>query len=365
MPAAALIPVIGGIGAGAAGVGGLTLATGALAGAAVGGTVLAAQGLADARKAANTAANQKAPQVDIAATDAQARQIALQNAIDSAELERRFNPGAAELRQGSLEAVLAALNSPTTARDDLAARIAASAGAPLSVGGPQQYDSALTRQAVEAAARDLALGGQLPQDVRNLVARTALARSANITGGKLDLGRDLTTRDLGLTSLDLYNRRLQNAAAIGAQEAALNQGNAALRAQNDAQRLSADQFSRTNLLQSGDFLNSLVNGDFSRALAAAQLGQNIAQPASGLDPGSVANLAVGNVNSQAAQQQNANATRVAAANAMTGFGSSLAGTGVGLAGTFYKPAAPAPYKPFYVQPAGSAGAIAQNIFKGV
>lgn len=333
------------------------------AAAAVGGTVIAAKGLSQAKSAAEAAANQKAPQVDIAATDAQARRIALQNAIDSAELERRFNPGAAELRQGGLEAVLSALNSPTTARDDLAARIAAQAGAPLSVGGPQQYDSALTRQAVEAAARDLSLGGQLPQDVRNLVARTALARSANITGGRLDLGRDLTTRDLGLTSLDLYQKRLQNAAALGQQEAALNQGNASLRAQNDANRLSAEQFSRGNLLQSGDFLNSLVNGDFSRALAAAQLGQNIAQPASGLDPGSVANLAIGNVNSQAAQQQNANATRIAAANAQTGFGSSLAGTGIGLAG-MYKPA-PAPYKPFYVQPAGSAGAIAQNIFKGI
>jgi hypothetical protein len=151
--------------------------------AAVGGVALSAKAQSDAKKAAAQAANTPAPQVNIAETDAMARAAALRNAQDSAALERQFNPGAAQLRQGSLEALLASLNAPTNQRDQMAARIEAQAGNPLNVGAAQQYDSALTRQAVQAAADQLALGGELPQDVRNLVARGALARSGQVPGG--------------------------------------------------------------------------------------------------------------------------------------------------------------------------------------
>lgn len=219
------------------------------------------------------------------------------------------------------------------------ARITAQAGTPLA---STNFDSALTRSAVERAAADLALGGALPQDVRNLVARTAAARSGAVTGGGLGLGRDITARDLGLTSLDLSQRRLQNAAQLGQQEAALEQANAALRAQSES-------FGRNNLLQSqgalqaqdqlaaGNYFNqasllqSIANGDFARAMSAAQLGQNIAQPVSGLDPGSVANLAVGNSNALASQAQNAAALKAQSANQLMGFGSGL----LGAAGSYY------------------------------
>lgn len=331
------------------------------AAAAVGGTVIAAKGASDARKAANQAANTPAPQVNIAQTDAQARQAALQNAIDSAALEKRFNPGAAELRQGGLESLLASLNAGTPDRDALAARIMGQAGQPLSVGPAQQYDSALTRQAVEAASRDLAMGGQLPQDVRNLVARNALARSGSVTGG-LALGQDITARDLGLTSLDLYNRRLQNAAALGAQEAGLESGNAQLRAATDAQALAAQQYGRQNLFDSASFFDQINSGNFARSLAAAQLGQNIAQPQSGLDPSAIANLAVGNVNAQAAKQQQAAGLQVGAANAMTGFGSQLAGTGIGLASAFYKPTPTTYTGPAGAPPAQSTGLASQPFY---
>lgn len=316
------------------------------AASAVAGTAIAAKGLSNSEKAAKAAASAKPPQVNIADTQAQAQQIAAQNAANSAALEAQYNPGAAELRAGGLQSLLAALNDPNTDRNELASRIMAQAGQPLSsVNAPtaQQFDSALTRQAVEAAARDLALGGQLPQDVRNLVARGALAKSGTVTGG-LQLGRDLTTRDLGLTSLDLYNKRLQNAAAIAQQEAALGQANAALRAQNDSlglqaagMNLQSEQFGRTNLLNSASFLDQLSSGDFARAFQAAQLGQNIAQPASGLDPGSVANIAIGNQNAAAGQQQNASALAAGVGNQQAAFGSQLAGTGIGLASQFYRP----------------------------
>lgn len=234
---------------------------------------------------------------------------------------------------------MAGLSAPrSTTQQDLMARIAAQAGQPLSrVGIPeaQQFDSALTRQAVEAAAADLALGGQLPQDVRNLVARNALQRSGQVSGG-LGLGRDLTTRDLGLTSLDLRNRRLSNAAALGQQEAALGQANAALRQQNAALGLTAEgmnldseRFGRGNLFDTASFLQNVENGDFARALSAAQLGQNIAAPMSGLDPGAVANLAVGNSNVAATAADRAAALGVQSGNQKSALGGQLLGTGLG------------------------------------
>lgn len=270
----------------------------------------------DAAKAASSGTG--GGTVDTAALQRQAQEIALQNAANSAALEAKYNPGVGEFRAGSIEALMAALNRPTSERDNLAARIAAQAGQPLSTQG---FDSVLTRQAVEAASRDLALGGELPKDVRNLVTQRALERSGGVTG-KLDLGRDLSVRDLGLTSLDLYNKRLANAAALGSQEAGLEQANAAMRAQ-------AEQYGRGNLFQSADFLESVASGDFAKALAAAQFGQNIAQPASGLDPGSVVNLAVGNSNIAANAQQQANALAAQTANQKSGMSSQLIGTGLG------------------------------------
>lgn len=305
------------------------------------GAVSSVKGAMDASKAAKAAANAPAPTVNIPALQSQAQNIALENALNSSALERRFNPGAAELRQGGLQALLASLNpnsdnnaaltefiaSGGAGRDALMGRIAAQAGTPLSTTG---FDSGLTRDAVARAREELALGGALPQDVRNLVARTAAARSGAVSGG-LGLGRDITARDLGLTSLDLAQRRLQNAASLGAQEAALEQANAGL-------RVNAEQFGRNNLLQSGqlvagDYFNeasllqSIANGDFARAMAAAQLGQNIAQPTSGIDPGSVANLAVGNANAVAQQAQNAAALRAQSASQLMGMGGNLLGLG--------------------------------------
>lgn len=389
------------------------------------------KGMSDAKKAANQAANTPAPTVNIADLQRQAQDIAVQNATRGAELERQFNPGAAQLRQGSLEALLSALSPethsavtslaeqgppnlaarpglsaisgrpelsalPTRGPDSeanaaLLARVAEQAGVPLSTTG---FDSGLTREAIEAARADLALGGQLPQDVRNLIARTAAARSGSVAGN-LGLGRDMTARDLGLTSLQLRNQRLDRAAQIGAQEAALEQANAALRAR-------AEEFGRSNLLQSqaataqeqamrdqrfatdaalasdrdrllssnyatdaqiraaqdalrqqgyaqdaalasqnyfnqAGLLENIASGEFARAFQAAQLGQNIAQPVSGLDPGSVANLAVGNQNAIAQQQQNAAALRAQSGRDLGAIGGQLAGAGLGYFANRNKP----------------------------
>lgn len=299
--------------------------------------------------------------VDLNAAQTAAQIIAQQNAANSAALEAQYNPGAAELRSQSLQSLMAALNASTAERDALNARIAAQAGQPLNVAPAQQYDSPLTRAAVQAAADELALGGQLPQDVRNLVSRNAFARSGQVTG-RLNLGRDISTRDLGLTSLDLQRARLAQAAALGQQETALEAGNAGLRAQTDAQRLAAEQFSRGNLLDSASFMEQVANGQFGRAFQAAQLGQNIAQPQSGLDPGSLVNLAVGNSNQAANAQQQAMAGAGALGQQQAQFGAQLVGTGIGLAQQFWKPPAPTPYKPFYTPPPTSLSGLSGRIF---
>jgi hypothetical protein len=268
----------------------------------------------DAAKAA--AAGTGGGTVNIASLDQQARDIAAKNAAGSAALEAQYNPGAAELRASSLQQLM---NLPSVSPETrtVADQIAAQAGTAPSA----SYDSPLLRDAIAKAQADLALGGELPQDVRNLVVRNALAKSGAVTG-KLDLGRDLSTRDLGLTSLDLENRRLANAAAIGGQEAGLEQGNANLDFQS--------QLAGTNnLFNSANFLSSIDSGQLAAALSKAQLGQNIAQPMSGLDPGSVVNLAVGNSNVAANAQQQSAAIAAEAAKQKQALSGQLLGTGLG------------------------------------
>ena len=292
------------------------------------GAVGAAKVAGDAqKKAASIAAAGSAgagtPTVDVNALQSQAQSIAAQNAAKSAQLEAQYNPGAAALRARSLSNLTQELN-PNLQVDTIANQIAAQAGQmPTGI----SYDSPLLRDAIAKARDDLALGGQLPQDVRNLVMRGALARSGSVSGG-LNLGRDLGVRDLGLTSLDLENRRLQNAAALGGQEAGLGQGNASL-------SLQAQLAGTNNLFNSANFLQQIDSGNFAKQLAAAQLGQNIAQPLSGLDPGSVANLAVGNANSTAAQQQQQAAIAAENARQKGQFNSQLLGTGLGLVQSYF------------------------------
>ncbi len=472
MPAAALIPVIAGAGAGAAGIGGLTLGTGLLAGAAIGGLGLTAQGMSDAKKAASqaqgnanrtseaaeyrgplssdpvgyetatnyfrdnvysggavpysdewsnafnnwasdlerqygvgsyknlnygqltgqTGANTPLPTsvggpggtVNLGAAQQAAQAIAQQNAANSLALENQYNPGMSALRSAGVQSLLNQINAQSigiqgqlpaayapgqapvsAANQELLAKVAAQAGKPLE---GASYDSALTRAAIAKAQSDLALGGALPQDVRNLIARQGLAKSGTVSQG-LGLGRDIVARDLGLTSLQLENARLQQALQAGGAEVNLNQGNAAM-------GLQAQQYARNNLLQSqgataadqaqqlqayfqqqqlaqqaaaqeasnyfnqNSLLQSIQSGDFSRAMAGAQFGQSVAQPQSGLDPGAVVNLAVGNSNLAANSQQNANALAAGAANQQAALGAQALGAIGGFAGNYFRPTAP-------------------------
>jgi len=331
MPAIPLIAMVAGGAAGAAGgltALGITSAVGGAAlGAAAGGAISSLSSANSASKAAKNFAAQPAPQTDIAALQQQTQQIAEENAARSAALERQYNPGAQELRTESLDAVRA--NIPESERSmAIAKMVQDQAGLPLSNTG---YDSPLLRDAIARAQADLQLGGEIPLDVRNMVTRGALARSGQTSGG-LNLGRDLQARDLGLTSLDLSNRRLQNAAQLGQYEAALEQANAQM-------RMAGEQYGRDDLFRSAGFLSNIDSGNFARALSAAQLGQSIQAPQSGLDPSSAGNIAIGNTNAAANKAQQAAALKIQADNANAQAYGQLAGLGVQAFGAFNSPSA--------------------------
>lgn len=292
------------------------------------GTISAADAQRKALHAQQDAANAaqdptKNGSVDINALDAQARAFARKNAADSADLENQYSPGVSQLRNNSI----AALNNGqprSAATQALINRIAGQAGTAPSA----SYDSPLLRDAIAKAKSDLALGGTLDAETQNAVTRHALATAAGAGGGGLTLGRDVTARDLGLTSLSLANQRLQNASNIGNQEAALGQGNANL-------SLQSQLAGTNNLFNSANFLNSIDSGDFARQMALANFTQNIAQPASGLDPSSVVNLAVGNSQAKAQGLQQAAALQASGANQKSAFGGQLIGAGLGVASNYF------------------------------
>lgn len=263
---AAVGPALAAIGGGSALAGGL-----GLAGTAAG--IYGAVSQANSAKKAASAAGQ-AGQVDINALDARTRELARQNAIESAQLEQLLNPEVAALRTAATNGVTQGLQDSgdtTLSRQKLLEMLQNGGLTPL-------LAAAQTK-----AGEDLALGGGLSTELQNLITRRGAAQAGTSTGN-LGLGRDITARDLGLTSLDLENRRLTNAADIG------NMG-------------------QSGLINTIQMLRSIDDSRFNRQLAGAQLGQSIQQPVVGLDPGSFANLAVGNSN--AAQAALANRAELA------------------------------------------------------
>lgn len=277
MPFLALAgPIAGALGA-SAGAAGLIGAGGAVAGSLIANN--------QANKALGGAMRNS--QVDIDALDAKTRDIARRNALESAELERQLTPEIPALRTAANRGVLSGLGS---SQSESAAESYLMGGMNKQVAGP--LNTPLLQAAIAKAKSDLELGGSLPQDVSNLVTRRALANSGSVSGG-LGLGRDLSARDLGLTSLDLSNRRLANAAELGGQERMLGEANTNISFNNASHTL--------NLIQ---LLQALNQGRFGRNLAAAQFGESVHQPLVGLDPGSLADVSIGNANNRGAALSN-------------------------------------------------------------
>ncbi len=260
--------------------------------AAVIGATAAAAGAANSIKATNDAKKmaqkqmdeQKATQNSLGASTAE---LSKSNAQASAELERQMTPEVPQLRQQANQNLLGGLSdgryNMTGEQNLLRSQTGQQVG---------QVQTPLLQAAIAKAQGDLALGGGLSADAQNLATRQALAKAGTVGGG-LGLGRDLVARDLGLTSMQVEQQRLQNASQLGGQELQLGQTNAGI-----------DQFNAGNLLNQIQLLNSINSGGFNRDLQTAQYAESIQRPIVGLDPGSAANLQIAQQNAQGAANAN-------------------------------------------------------------
>jgi hypothetical protein len=234
-----------------------------------------------AKKAAQGAAG--ASQVDIGALDARARQIAQQNAADSAALEQAMTPEVPQLRRDANNQILSQMNP--SGFDEFSQQQLTGL-AQSQVGGAQ---TPLLRAAIAKARANLGLGGGLSQETQNLVTRQALAKAGTVAPGGLGFGRDITARDLGTTSLALERQRLMDASQLGGQELAM-----------ESQDANTAFNNRANILNAINTLQGVQGNQFNRALAAGQYGQSIRPPVVGLDPGSVVDLTTGNASNRSA-----------------------------------------------------------------
>lgn len=298
---------------------------------AVGGLALGVKGQQDARKAANQAADAaKNAGVNIPQVTQQAHDQAIQNAYDSAALEKQLNPLAPQLRTQSMQAIIDQLKGgkyDDAVQSQLFDQF--KNGSNVSAPAFQDYGQGqLSQQSQAEALRQLQLGGKLDQETANQVIRSSAAHAGQF--GNLGLGRDLSARDLGLSSLQLQQQRLATAGQFGqAQDAFTAQHAAAQNAYglNSAQLALQQQQQQASL---GLNLFQLGQTGFNRALAAGQFGQSIAQPVTGLDPSAIANLAVGNSNAQTSASQNAAAIRAQGGQGLSALGGQAIGLGASL-----------------------------------
>ncbi len=302
-----------------------TILAGASLAAGVGSTIAASD---SARKARNQAADAaKNAQVDIGKLDEQTRAISKQNALDSAALEKQLTPEVPQLRTAANNAVLGGIGG-NAQQGQMANFLMGRFGQPVvGQGTLGQISTPLLNDAIAKARSDLALGGQLSLDQRNEATRRGAGQSGSATG-HLGLGRDLSARDLGLTSYGVEQQRLQNAMGLSQEELAGQQ----LGLNRDSTLLNfgfnRDVANNNNFISQFGALNSYYNNLRQQDLAAAAYGQSIAPPQVGLDPSAVANLSVGNQN--VATQGAMNAANIGAQRAqnLTNFGGQLIGYGL-------------------------------------
>lgn len=252
-----------------------------------------------AKKNAAAIRDAKPDPLDISKVISDARTAASENYARSIGLEQQFRPGTAALRtttDQSLQALAAGQTPGLQARDSL-----------LSSLGGSYATNPLLQESANRILGNLRLGGALGPDVQAQAMQAALQKggAAGISGS--GAARGLVARDLGLTSLGLEQQRIQQAQQAGTAMAQLNLQDLATR---------------------GNLITNAAAQDASRAGLLASIVDARALPESGLSPGAIANLYVGDKNAQdqfavtsaAAQAQNRNATL----NSLLGFGTMAA-----------------------------------------
>jgi hypothetical protein len=233
----------------------------------------------------------------------QAQTAAGQNVTNSIALGEQVYPGLADARRQAISSLSSNLNNPVMFNP---------------VNAPPLAANPLWDAAYKQTQNDLALGGQLPPEVRDQIARTAAATTGQ-AGQIGQAGANYTARDIGLNAYQIQQQRLQNAVNVGAQQTATNTGQQAL--QSQVQQFNS-QFGANVGLQNN-----------TQALQNAALITGLQLPASGLDPGQIASIGIANTNAQnsAAQQQAALAAQNQ--NASNSLWGSLLSTGLQAAGT--------------------------------
>ena len=384
MPIPLMLAGVGGAlgvtGAGAALAGGLAVAgTGA-------GAYSAIKGADTARRSANQAADAaKNAGINVSDVAAQANEQALKNARDSIALEKELTPETAALRTEAMKKLLAAQadtpkpygqeTTPGAYEKQVMEKLDPKYRDALTVMFNEKQSlpsfsdynqSTLSNEANARALEQLRLGGKLDQETANEVARTSAARAGRIGGGALGLGRDLSARDLGLTSLKLANERMDTANKFGTAQdewvakraAALNSyglDRAQLEVNQRTQRANLglglenlnvadrdyatkvynanrDDYNFNNKLNSQiynsnrDYYTKYNQQNYDNIYNTAKFAQDIARPVTGLDPGSIADLYVGNSNAKQAAAQNAAAIRAQGATGQMQLGGQMLGS---------------------------------------
>lgn len=283
MPAAVAIPaaieVAGVVGSGIAG---------------SGATNNAKQDLANAANAS---------QVNQQSIENNALSLGSQNAAASQQLLQQYAPWAIPLQSAGNNAVTAGIAN-TSGVNAGQAVLTNNISTPL--------NTPVGNASIAAAGQQLALGGQLGQGTQNAVAQAALQNAGGVTQGGLGLGRNLTAQDLGLTSLALQQQRISQANQAGT----LEQSTAQLNTQNMLNRIAA--------------LSGLQQAQFGRSATAANIGNSIQAPATGISPGSALSIAGANAGNLSSYYTNlANVQGQQGQNLSNGIGQL---TGIGMQG---------------------------------
>jgi len=234
---------------------------------------------AQKKAAASAAEAARASQVDPDEIASKVGKQAEQNLARSMALEGVYAPAQQSFRNESIQALLERLRSGDAYGDQ--AMQSLSEG--LASGDLGMTRSQLLTDAIARAAQDLAMGGSLDVQTRNEVMRKSLANAGAVGGGGLGLGRTITARDLGLTSMDVANDRLARAASLGQIEQQVNQA--------DTQTGFQNRSLRAQLAQA---LQGASANRTGQQLGLAQFGQSLQPPTVGLDPASYADIFLGN-----------------------------------------------------------------------
>jgi hypothetical protein len=290
----------------------LALAAGSAVAGIAGGIMSARAG----RKAAEEAMS-KQERVDIGKLVADARANSEANLAKSLELEKKYLPGTAQLRQTTTENLLSQIAPGGTAATRREEALTKLLGFTPASAEPTYEGSPLFKAAADRIAADLALGGKLDPETQAEVVRGALsgAGRSGVIGSQA--GRGLTARDLGLTSLKLQQARQGAALEAGEAQSRLGLTQAQL-------GLSAGD----QLLRSLGMGVEATSGAVNQAGNLYQMLANQALPESGLSSGSLANITVGDIN--AYNQRLMDAAGIKAGAQMAGIQQAVGGIQSGL-----------------------------------